>query len=281
MTNVQERPAPGRSDTERSPWARPEVVAAYEPSRAGWWSDPGEEVLFAAIAPRVRGRAVLDVGVGAGRTTGLLRLLTDDYVGVDVTAGMVDSCRRRYPDLDVRWADGRDLGVFDRRRFDVAMFSYNGLDCLDHAGRQEALAELARVLRPGGVLAFSTHNLDGPAFRPTPWRKAGPLDQPGLPHRVARTLANLVFDPGHLPRSWRNWYRLRTCGTEGDGWATSVVEGEDFGHVDHFTTLRRQVDELAEHGFAFEAAFDAERGARLHPGGHSRTPWFHVVAIRR
>ncbi|MDQ1322424.1 MAG: hypothetical protein QG655_3671 [Actinomycetota bacterium] len=45
------------------------------------WNEKGEMRVLMSIATEVRGKPVLDVGVGTGRTTSLLRLLTDDYVG--------------------------------------------------------------------------------------------------------------------------------------------------------------------------------------------------------
>lgn len=247
----------------------------------GWWSDPGEEAAFAAVATDLRGAAVLDIGVGAGRTTGILRLLTGEYVGIDYTLEMVERCRRRYPGVDVGVGDVRDLSELGAGRFDAAIFSYNGLDCIDHDDRQRGLDELHRVLRPGGLLLFSTHNIHGPAFRPTPWRQAGSGKRQPVAYRVGRFGANLVLNPLHLPRSWRNWYALRHAGVRGDGWATGVVEGEDFGLILHFTTLDQQVAELGRHGFAVEAVFSAESGEPLDPAERSGTSYFHVVARKR
>lgn len=275
--------APQLDSLGRATWARGEVVTAYDPARMSWWSDPGEQGAFAAIAPSARNCAVLDLGVGGGRTTGILRLLTDDYVGVDYTPAMVEVCRRRNPGVDIRLGDVRDLFAvgIENERFAVAVFSYNGLDCLDHPDRQRALAELRRALVDGGLLLFSTHNLDGPAYRPTPWRQAGPIERGRPAYRAGLFLGNLALHPLHLPRSWLNWLRLRSYAVEGDGWGLSVVEGEDFGHVCFFTSLERQIAELDDHGFAVEAVFDTEEGRRLEPGARSRTRSFHLIARKQ
>ena len=57
-------------------------------------------------------------------------------------------------------ADARDLSAFADESFDFVLFSYNGLDCVGHADRLQVLAEVHRVVRPGGVFMFSSHNID-------------------------------------------------------------------------------------------------------------------------
>jgi hypothetical protein len=42
-----------------------------------------ERVVLRRVAPDVRGGPILDLGVGAGRTTPYLRSLSDDYLGID------------------------------------------------------------------------------------------------------------------------------------------------------------------------------------------------------
>lgn len=102
------------------------------------------------------GMDVLDLGVGAGRTTPHLRGLGGRYVGIDVEPAMVAACRERFPDADVRVGDAADLSAFADGSFDAVVFSFNGLDYVER--RAACLAECHRVLRPGGVLLLSRHN---------------------------------------------------------------------------------------------------------------------------
>jgi SAM-dependent methyltransferase len=131
------------------------------------WTDPGEAAAMAWLAEEVRGQPVLDVGVGGGRTVPLLRAVSDDYTAVDYMPEMVDLCRRNHPGVRVLQMDARDLSRFADRSFALVMFSFNGIDAVDYAGRLAILREFARVLRPGGVVLFSTHNRQGPSYRAT------------------------------------------------------------------------------------------------------------------
>ncbi len=209
MTSTEGAPA-GDSELDlvnRKAWSSKRVLREFAygegVSRSAWWSDRGEQAAFLWIAGRVRGAAALDVGVGGGRTVPIMRLVTDEYVAVDYTAEMVDLCRLSWPDVDVRLADARNLREFASDRFGFVVFSFNGIDALDHVDRLGALRELHRVLTPGGLLMFSTHNRDGPVFGSTPWRRPPSPEAASwsLRYRTLRWLGGLILNPCHLPRS--------------------------------------------------------------------------------
>jgi SAM-dependent methyltransferase len=60
----------------------------------------------------------------------------------------------------------RDRGTYGACHLDFAadnsygfvLFSHNGIDHLELPERERALVEMKRVLRPGGLMAFSSHN---------------------------------------------------------------------------------------------------------------------------
>ena len=118
---------------------------------------PCERLLFQSyIKP---GMAVLDLGVGGGRTTSYLSRIASRYLGVDYSDAMIRTCRRKFPDLDFLLADASDLSDLNRESFDAVIFSYNGLDCMvPDEKRLRCLRECWRVLRANGVLVFSSHN---------------------------------------------------------------------------------------------------------------------------
>ena len=143
----------------RRAWSKPGVVD-YFSTLADWSEDAGEPVVVARIAAEVAGRPILDVGIGGGRTVPILMEISKDYVGIDYTPEMVAAARARFPTVRLEQGDARDLAQFADGSFALVFFSANGLDAVSHEGRGMFFREAHRVLEPGGVLAFSTHNLD-------------------------------------------------------------------------------------------------------------------------
>ena len=52
------------------------------------------------------------------------------------------------------------MKLFKDNSFDFVLFSYNGVDYVDHADGLAILREIRRLIRPGGYFCFSTHNLN-------------------------------------------------------------------------------------------------------------------------
>jgi SAM-dependent methyltransferase len=260
----------------RATFDSPDVLGSYTDG----WSDLGERRMVSYVATRVKGRRVLDVGVGIGRTTVLLtRRVSPDYVGLDLSPTCVERCRERFPDLDFRLADARDLSEFADGTFGLVTFSYNGIDLVDHAGRDRVLSEMVRVAADDGLVAFSTFNLDSFYARARPWL----LDVEGHPLQwhPRRTTAWLRTVPGGLPRygrTWRNWWRVRRAGVEGDGWAIRPLQIHEFGALAHFSTLREVRREVAAHGLVVERIFSTTGDQLADDVTATDAPYVHVVA---
>jgi ubiquinone/menaquinone biosynthesis C-methylase UbiE len=118
---------------------------------------PCEQLLFRTyIKP---GMAVLDLGVGGGRTTPYLSRVASHYVGVDYSEAMIRACRTKFSNLDFVLADASDLSAFEDASFDAIVFSFNGLDSVvPNERRSRCLRECGRVLRQKGMFVFSSHN---------------------------------------------------------------------------------------------------------------------------
>jgi len=138
-------------------YSQPETVAQY----AGMDSlSACEQHLFDAYLHS--GMAILDLGVGGGRTTPCLSAIASRYVGIDYSEEMIRACRSKFPHLQFNVADASDLSQFPDASFDSVVFSYNGLDCLvPYEKRENCLRECHRVLKAGGIYVFSSHNPRG------------------------------------------------------------------------------------------------------------------------
>ena len=120
---------------------------------------------------------VLDVPCGFGRHSLPLARASYRVIGVDRSEELLAEARRRaggerWPKL-VR-ADYRELPFADES-FDVALNLFTSLGYLGDAEDTKALAEICRVLRPGGRLLIETMHRDllVRQFREQDWRLAG------------------------------------------------------------------------------------------------------------
>lgn len=144
----------GDEDSNRNVFGRADVVDFYAAQTDVL---PEEQQLFGRHIPP--GSEILDLGVGAGRTTPILSRGAARYVGLDYVPDMVAAAKAAHPDQEFVVGDASDLAGLDDESFDVVVFSFNGLDCLPSvAAREACLRECRRVLRDGGRLIVSSHN---------------------------------------------------------------------------------------------------------------------------
>ena len=147
---------------------------------------------LADLAGVAAGQKALDVGCGPGALTAELvaRLGADAVAAVDPSEPFVAAARERHPGVDVRQAAAEDM-PFPDDAFDASLAQLVVHFMTDPVA---GLAEMARVTRPGGVVAacvwdFASERAPISAY----WRAAHELDpatedESGLPG--AR--------PGHL-----------------------------------------------------------------------------------
>lgn len=119
---------------------------------------PAEQAAFDLISSEVQDQAILDIGVGGGRTVEATRAISKDYVGVDYSPEMVSLCQKQFPDVDFRHADARDLSQFSDESFSLVVFACEGICMVDHEGRLKIMSEVLRILKPNGIFVFSTFN---------------------------------------------------------------------------------------------------------------------------
>lgn len=157
--------------------------------------------------------AIYDFGSGPGRVLAQVRASPDARLAAsDVDPEAIAWLRRHHPRVDARANDPLPPSPFEPGSFDLA-YSISILTHLNEASQDAWLAEIARLLRPGGLAVLTTMGREALAkFR------AG--DRPGLSEDLRRRLAGhgslategLVFEP--VRRSV--WTQGRFHGTEPD-----------------------------------------------------------------
>lgn len=109
----------------------------------------------------IRGKEVLEVGCGTGITSILvLKQGAGRLICGDISEYMLGQCRKKIisqgygPEkVDFRQLDAESLPYADKS-FDVVV---SGMLLGLVPNQQKVVTEMARVLKPGGILAFSTH----------------------------------------------------------------------------------------------------------------------------
>jgi SAM-dependent methyltransferase len=153
------------------------VNNGWNESAAGWIADTGDEgdfarkfVLDAPMLERLRDRGfatALDVGCGEGRFCRMLKPLGIAATGIDPTAALVEEARRRDPDGSYS-VEGAEALSFADASFDLVVSYLSLIDIPDAAA---AIAEMSRVLRPGGTLLIANLHSMSTAGPPTGWVK--------------------------------------------------------------------------------------------------------------
>jgi malonyl-CoA O-methyltransferase len=164
-----------------------------------------EQAALLELLPPVAGRVVLDAGCGTGRYTRLLAALGARVIGVDLSSAMLG--RARNLELPLVRGDMCALPL-GTASCDVVV---SGLAIADVSEFARVAREWARVLRPRGVVVYSTlhpigeqlgwtrafESLEGPCTLPAHWhtrddqcrdcRDAGleieAIKEPSLGHR--------------------------------------------------------------------------------------------------
>lgn len=109
---------------------------------------------------------VLDLACGGGRTTLPLHEMGFTCKGVDLSDTLINAAAKRFPYINFEQGDYCDLQEPDQS-YSQVLLSHNGLDYAHpEENRIKAIKEIYRVLKPGGVFIFSSHNINSLHFSP-------------------------------------------------------------------------------------------------------------------
>ncbi len=120
----------------------------------------------------LKGKSVLVLGGGAGRVPVNLLLYGNKVLSIDRSKKLTEIAKNNFPqekfrDLEFCEGDASDLSFLPDQGFDVVLFPMNSIDYIDlKEMRDKALQEATKKLKPGGLLAFSSHNKLGYFFSP-------------------------------------------------------------------------------------------------------------------
>jgi len=137
-----------------------DVVAAYKDAD---YLEAPERYLLNALEPALSRMSMLDIAVGAGRTSRYFAARVGRYVGIDFSDEMIRLCTERFgsdlPNATFMVADMRDLGCLQNERFDLVLISFNGISVLAHEERLKVFRAIRNLCQPGAYFLFSAHNL--------------------------------------------------------------------------------------------------------------------------
>jgi O-methyltransferase/aklanonic acid methyltransferase len=186
------------------------------------------------------GERVLDVATGQGACVipaAAAVGASGAVVGIDISRQMIDVLSRSIADAGLRHVrvelmDAEAL-TFDERSFDAVTCAFA---VFHFPARMRALAEFARVLKPGGTIAFSTFANDSLGY---PWFSdvvADFLPDDGVPADAVRGFVHIATDEFHD--------QLRAVGFESP---TSEIVSAQF----HFASADEHWDWIMSNGQRF------------------------------
>jgi SAM-dependent methyltransferase len=244
-----------------------------------------ERVLFETYIQQ--GSAILDLGVGGGRTTPYLAQRAARYVGVDSAPAMVAACRAKYPELEFKVMDAADLSEFPDGSFDAVVFAFNGIDfVLPESARRQCFAHIRRVLKPGGRLIFSSHNARAILARPS-WNRERLRVMARRVSAGSEALATLIFAvltaaralvavaqafAATLTRSFRLLPRRMFWRGEGE-----LLDSAHGGLYTHYCTPGSAIAEVSAAHLKCDRVLGNEYPRTSHP---LTTDWYYYVFVK-
>ncbi|ULU24773.1 bifunctional 2-polyprenyl-6-hydroxyphenol methylase/3-demethylubiquinol 3-O-methyltransferase UbiG [Dyella terrae] len=158
----------------------PEEIARFGKLAARWWDPDGESrplhdlnpVRASYVADRVnlRGARVADVGCGGGLLSEALAKAGARVTGIDLGDKVIEIARLHMHesrlenpslDIDYRVQSSAELASAEPESFDVVCC----MELIEHVPDPAALvSDLARMVKPGGVVVMSTLNRTPVAF---------------------------------------------------------------------------------------------------------------------
>lgn len=250
--------------------ANPVGLAAFKAAQRAVWAHfgPLAAVTTPAAARLVRfarvqsGQAVLDVGCGTGVVAITAARVGARVTGADLTPELLEQARENasIAGVSVEWheADAEALPFADRC-FDVVLSQFGHM----FAPRPDVTtAEMLRVLKPGGTIAFSTWPPDHfvgrmfamvARYSPPPPPGVSPPVQWGDPatvrERLGAAVRDLTFDRDLMVIPALSPQHQRAMAEKAAGPVLRLVQTLETADPAKFAEFRREYDTLATEYF--------------------------------
>ncbi len=141
----------------------------------------------------------IDFGCGPGRLSGALADITEKVVGVDPSPTMRRLASTHHPQPKFTFVSSLDAVEDSTAQLIYSTFV---LQHLSEAGRHKAIAEIARVLRPGGLLVFQLPQKPRKTFGGIVWMV--------LPLAALMWIQRQILRfPEAMPMRWASQERVR------------------------------------------------------------------------
>lgn len=205
------------------------------------------------ILPQIAGKDVLCLASGGGQQSAAFALLGASVTALDITPTQLERDRRAAAHYGLRvktmQGDMRDLSALGADAFDVVWHGHS-LNFVPDA--RQVFAQVARVLRPGGLYHLSCSNPFTHTLAKEDW------DGHGYPLRHAYADGEVVYDDPH-------WDVAAP-----DGGVRRVVGPREFRH-----TLHKLINGMAAEGFVLLGVWETV-SAEASPAPGS---WEHFKSI--
>lgn len=131
----------------------PRIVDLYD----GDNPDGPDHDFYRALADELDAASILDIGCGTGILTVTFMRQGRSVTGVDPSPAMLAKARARAGGAAVQWVEGDSSAIPDRE-FNYVVMTGNVAQHIPDGDWERTLCDIARVMLPGGVLAFESRN---------------------------------------------------------------------------------------------------------------------------
>ena len=259
-----------KADTGGSSLAE-EGAASWEAIADGWAERMRTDTDFSrtlvldaphlALLGDVAGKHVLDAGCGEGRFSRMLADRGAQVKAIDLSRRMIELTRESEsadrPDIEFREMSMCELGAFGDESFDVVVAYLAIINVEDY---ESAIAEMSRVLRPGGQFLFSIVH---PCFYP-----------PGAEWQPRKPGTYPIFDRDKLYLKVDNYFPARELRFK--MWPTAPAETVNFHRPLSDYALVCSQNQLLIREIAEPVPSDEVLAQRDDLRAHVRAPYFLI-----